>query len=118
MSQIQSLNWKEIAFRLKTLRNNNKLTAERLAELISVSTSFIGLIERGETGVSVENLYKLSQVFNCSLDYIVTGNDSEDLPNSYSRFTALSTALYDCTDKEIDFFVDLAKFLRSNIKAI
>ena len=109
------LNWADIASRLKKKRKGSKLTIERLSELIEVSPSFISLIERGETGISVENLYKLSQVFNCSIDYLVTGNESTDIPDTYSRFSALNATIYDYTDSEIALLTDVAKFLKSRI---
>ena len=110
---MKELSWQEISARLKTLRKENKLTIERLAEMVGVSTSFIGLIEKGESGISIENLYKLSQVFNCTLDYLVTGKRGEEAPGPHTKFAKLNSALYDYNENEIDFIIDTAKFLRS-----
>jgi len=112
---VKELSWTEISQRLKSLRKENKLTIERLAELVGVSTSFIGLIEKGESGISIENLYKLSQVFNCSLDYLVTGNKTGTTSNTHSRFVELNSTLYDYEDKEIAFIIEMAKFLRNRV---
>lgn len=53
--------------------NNTKLTQERLAEKIDVSTAFIGNLEsnRIKKGLSVYTLYKLSKVLNVSMDELV-----------------------------------------------
>jgi len=68
------LNWKDIATRLTALRNQHKLTIEELADRIDVASSFIGMVETEGFGISFENLFKISQVYNCSLDYLVTGS--------------------------------------------
>lgn len=108
---MNELNWNEIGGRLKKLRRKNNITIERLCEIIGVSTSFIGLIERGESRVSVDNLYKLSCVFNVSVDFILTGNTSV-IEKTYSKFDKLNAALYDYSDDEVDFAIDILKFLK------
>ena len=112
---MQVLNWREIAVRLKALRTQRQLTIERLAELIGVSTSFINLIERGETGISAENLYKLSQVFNCTIDYLLTGTESDAQSSTHSKFETLNTALFDYTDDELKFVLELSAFLKNRV---
>ena len=110
---MNELSWKELALRLKELRKKNKLTIERLANIVGVSTSFISMLEKGESGISIENLYKMAQVFNCSLDYLVTGET--DRNHDYSKFSSLNTLLYDYSEKEIEFIIDTAKFLRDRV---
>ena len=113
MTVLKELNWSEIATRLKELRTSNKLTIERTAELIGVSTSFIGLIEKGNSGVSIENLYKLSQIFNVSVDYLITGSTNNH--DAHTKFTLLNTAVFDWSESEIAFLADLSRFLRTKI---
>lgn len=50
--------------------NNSSMTQEKLAELINVSTSFIGNLESKKTyqGISLHNLYKISIVLNVPID--------------------------------------------------
>ena len=42
--------------RLKALRLDHNLTQLELAEILDMSPNFIGMIERGETNVTVKNL--------------------------------------------------------------
>jgi len=116
---MKDLEWSGVAARLKALRKQHKLTIERLAEMIKVSTSFIGLIEKGESGISLENLYKLSQVFSCSIDFLITGeeqNAAAIAANTNPNLVMLTAALCDYTSEEIEFLVSLAGFLRNKVK--
>lgn len=47
------------------------LTQEKLAELVDVSPSFIGHIERGTRKLSVETLYDLCKALDVSADYLM-----------------------------------------------
>ena len=60
-------------YRLLYSINKGKLTQERLAERIDVSTAFIGNLESNKIkqGLSVYTLYKLSKVLNVSMDDLV-----------------------------------------------
>ena len=49
-------------------RNKLNLTQEKLAELADLSKNLIGMIERGETSVSVENTYKIALALNLTLE--------------------------------------------------
>lgn len=60
-------------YRLLYSLEKEKLTQERLAEEIDVSTAFIGNLEsnRIKQGLSVYTLYKLSKALNVSIDDLV-----------------------------------------------
>ena len=47
-----------------------RITQERLAELVNVSTSLIGNMESGKTnqGISVYTLYKISSILDVSIE--------------------------------------------------
>lgn len=110
-----NVNWIEVGSRIRDLRKKNALTIERLSELLEVSTSFVGLIEKGESGISADNLLSLSQLFKVTVDYLLTGEDNPFLNKNKGRFEALETYLYDYTDEEIDFILEMAKFLKNKI---
>lgn len=48
--------------RIREERYKRNLTLEELSEMVDISPSFLGLVERGRKFPSVENLYKLSNV--------------------------------------------------------
>ncbi len=112
---MEELNWMEIGGRIKELRKNNRITIERLAEMICVSTSFIGLVEKGDSGISIDNLFRLSKVFQVSVDYLLTGEQNKEPNTAPTKFNRLETALYDYSEDEIAFLLELSKFLKSRV---
>lgn len=57
------------------MRNDSKMTQSQLAKLIGVHQSMIVRWESGECEPTVSNLFKLSEVFNCSADYLIGKTD-------------------------------------------
>ena len=70
---VSKLDYDAIGERVRLRRRELKLTQEHLAEKISVSSSFIGHIERGEKKASMETIAALSRELRTSLDYIILG---------------------------------------------
>ena len=60
-----------IGKRIKEARIKQKLTQMDVAEKADISYSFYGHIERGTRKLSVETLYKLALVLNCSADELL-----------------------------------------------
>lgn len=67
------------AKRLRELRIAEPITQGMLADFIGVSESTIGMMERAQRLPSIENLWKLADFFQVSLDYLIgrTDTDSE-----------------------------------------
>lgn len=68
-----SLDYRAIGFRVRELRLQHNLTQENLAEMICVSPSFIGHIERGEKKSSLETMNHLAVSLSTTLDYLILG---------------------------------------------
>jgi len=66
---------KEIGTRLRGLRKSFGLSIDVLAEQLGITPSHIGLMERGERGLSAEFLISVSALFQCSSDFLLTGKD-------------------------------------------
>lgn len=62
--------------RIKELRKEFGYTQQDLAEKLDSSKSVIGLYENETRKPSLEVLLKLSDIFDCSIDYILCKNDS------------------------------------------
>lgn len=67
------LDKKEIGCRVKNLRIQNGIAQTELARAIGVSQTHLSNIETGKVGLTTENLVRLADVLNCSLDEILLG---------------------------------------------
>lgn len=61
--------------RLKRLREENNITQEELAKRLNLSKGIISLYEKEERMPSLKVLNELSEIFNCSIDYILGKSD-------------------------------------------
>ena len=67
---------KNIGQRIQKQRKEKGLSQERLAELIGISLSFLGHIERGTRIASVETLARISKALEMDMHYVVFGYSS------------------------------------------
>lgn len=67
--------------KIRAERKRLGLSQEQVAEMINVSTSYIGLVERGERSVTLEKLISLANCFHVSLDSLLQDNIS--VPQSF-----------------------------------
>lgn len=70
------INHKNIGQRIRNQRKEKGLSQEQLAELIGISLSFMGHIERGTRIASVETLARISKALEMDMHYIVFGHSS------------------------------------------
>lgn len=58
--------------RIKQLREENNITQEELANKLNLSSKgIVSMYEKGDRKPSLEVLVKLSEIFSCSIDYIL-----------------------------------------------
>lgn len=65
--------------RIKELRLSNNLTQKDISKKLEISQSLYSLYESSKKEISVEILFKLSKIYNTSIDYILEITD-EKLP--------------------------------------
>ncbi|MCL2499250.1 MAG: helix-turn-helix domain-containing protein [Defluviitaleaceae bacterium] len=66
---------KDMGKRVRTLRRAFGITIDELSDQIGITPSYLGLIERGARGITVERLIDLSVFFKCTADFLLTGKD-------------------------------------------
>ena len=89
----ERLDYRAIGSRVRELRLQHKMTQEYLAELVDISPSFIGHIERGEKKPSLETMSRLTRVLGTTMDYLVLGVKNR------------------CNQQECQLYVDLKHML-------
>lgn len=68
--------------RIKKLREEFNYTQQDLANKLNSSKSVIGLYESETRKPSLEVLVKLSEIFNCSIDYLLGKSDIRNSENN------------------------------------
>ena len=63
--------------RLKALRKGRKLSQEKVADELGVSTIHYKHIENGQVGCSIDLLLILSEKYDVTTDYLLTGTNME-----------------------------------------
>ncbi len=69
--------------RLRTLRKSRRWSQEELAERAELTGKFIGEVERGEKGITLDSLYSISNALGVPLREIVDivpGKEQHSLP--------------------------------------
>lgn len=111
-----------LGLRIKQLREELKLNQEELARKLNISPSTIAMYETNRRQPNYEILENLSNIFGCSLDYLLGKSDIRN-PENIEIDTdkikiGLSTKDYEnITDEQKKQIEDFAKFvLKDNLK--
>lgn len=78
-----SMNQKAIGRRIKTARENKRLTQEQLAELVDLSPMHVSVIERGVKLPKLETLINIANVLDVSADVLL-----QDVVNNQTKLCA------------------------------
>lgn len=88
------MDYKLIGNKVREARLKYGLTQEKLAELVGISDSYMGLIERGERILSVETLVKLSLALGVSTDWLLQATmDSIEKDTFVIQFAQMTSGL-------------------------
>jgi putative transcriptional regulator len=106
----------EFSERLKQLRKDAGLTQVDVAEKLGISQPAYASWERGIKKPTQENLVKIAQILNVSVDYLVGNSEKkdEDLDNIELLFRMNSKGLTD-EEKEV-FKKELIEFMEERKK--
>ncbi|MBS5220631.1 MAG: helix-turn-helix transcriptional regulator [Streptococcus parasanguinis] len=104
------------AERLKELRKQAHLTQVELAKRLGIGQSSYADWERGKKKPTQENLVKIAQILNVSVDYLVGNSENKDegLDNIELLFRMNSKGLTD-EEKEV-FKKELIEFMEERKK--
>lgn len=66
--------------RIAALRKTKNMSQTQLAAYLRVSASTIGMYEQGRRMPDIQTLVQLAQLFEVSLDYLITGKERHCKP--------------------------------------
>ena len=106
----------EFSERLKELRKKSNFTQVEVAEKLGISQPAYASWERGAKKPTQENLVKIAQVLNVSVDYLVGNSEekSDELDNIELLFRVNSNGLTD--DEKKVFKKELIEFMEERKK--
>lgn len=113
---------------LYILRKNKKISQEQLAELVDVSRQSVSKWELGESYPTVENIFRLCNVFNCKMNELINENLtdfdllSDEIKNTeklYERFLGYADTYDEGRPKLPSKAIELLKiYLDNDIETI
>lgn len=94
---------------IKKIRNKEKISQERLAELIGKSAHFISLLERVESGLSVGTLLDICKALDTDTNSIFAGTlDTKSYSDSF-----LNKSFESFSDSDKDMVAYLINYINS-----
>ena len=107
--------------RLKKLRNEKDISQEELARLLNISRTSVTNYELGRNEASAQVLNKLSEIFNCSIDYLLGKSDTRNYDKDEQEFRfAYHKEMEGLTEDEIAdalrFYKEMKKKYEQNKK--
>ncbi len=95
------------------------MSLEELSELLDLSSSTVGLIERGDRGATNHTLYRLAYIFDTTIDSFFAPRDElrvseeSDTKVKRRRITSLLSGL---NERELDFVLVLIKNMKTILR--
>ena len=68
------MDYKDLGNRVRTVRRQQSLTQEQLAEKVGISASFLGHIERGTRVASLATLVAICNTLNVTPEYLLSAS--------------------------------------------
>ena len=78
-----------IGKRIAALRKKHHMTQEELAEALDISIKHCSCVERGRSALSLEKLVDASKLFDTTLDFLITGEQTQVndiIPHSFQEY--------------------------------
>ena len=109
------VDYKDIGRRIRTVRLQQKITQEQLAEAVGVCVTHISHIETGNSIPSVQVLIDIVNTLHCSADELLCIDIKKDQPIVSGW---ISDLLSDCSADEVKLIADTVTSLKSSIRRL
>ncbi|QDR82593.1 transcriptional regulator, y4mF family [Sporomusa termitida] len=102
------VDYNAIGQRIKKIRKQKRLTQEKVAESLEVSTVYISQVENGKTKLSLEMLVRLASLLDTEPGYFLTGifYHSQDYLKA-----DIAQLLRECPPEKLQLIMDVVKLI-------
>ena len=104
---------------IRDQRIARSISIDELSEMLSLTSGFIGLIERGQRGATNLSLYKLSEIFDVTIDSFFYPESAGGLQFSEEfddtakvRRKKVASLISNLSADELEFIIQVVKSLR------
>lgn len=84
-----TVDYRKLGERIREERRHLRLTQAQLAEAIDISDTYMGAVERGERGLSLDTLVMLAGRLGVTVDYLLSDSVSNTDSNIMEQFKQL-----------------------------
>lgn len=106
------MNYNKLGMKIRQERLKRDFTQEQLSELCGISSSYIGIIERGDKKLSIETLVKIATILDVSIDYLLS--DSLQL-SADTRIQQISSIVSNLESNDINMIIDVVSTMASHL---
>jgi transcriptional regulator with XRE-family HTH domain len=109
---------KDFGLRVKNLRKQHKWTQKELGKMINTPFSMLNKYESGLNAPPMEKLIQLAEVFGTTVDYLLTGDSSDEKPLHSNRLLERFRELehFNTQDKEVVINLIDAMIVRQKVE--
>ena len=109
------VDYQDIGRRIRTVRLQQKITQEQLAEAVGVCVTHISHIETGNSIPSIQVLVDIINTLHCSADELLCINIEKDRPTVSGW---ISDLLSDCSTDEVKLITDTILALKNSLRRL
>jgi len=102
------VNYKEVGKRIRNARSDKKITQEKFAEMLGVSTGYISQIESGQKCFNLKRLKETEKILEKPTSYFIDGTEKDS--NGY-LIDEIEEIIKTIDEEKIKMIKDLAKSL-------
>lgn len=110
------IDYKALGKRIKKLRKEQKMSQERLAELIDVSTPHMSNIENGKTKFSLQVLIDLASALGTTPDALLLDQMNDNIQTRGMVIEEISRELSDCTSVQMVMIEEAVRSTKNILK--
>lgn len=109
------IDYKTVGLRIRAVRQEKKLTQEKLAEAAGVGVTHISHIETGNSIPSLQVTVDIVNALGCSMDELLC----MDVERARSvRDNWLGELVADCSDQEVKLITDMVLALKTSLRRL